>query len=132
VPHESECSSCLRDDLRTAECKREDLFADDEMRAPIVFHNLRNTCGVHMAVRRDPPQDVQWRLGYTNAAMTEKYVGEARYAPGPSFGTPFPPLPAAVLASAGSFRYGFGTAKGNDRGEAGKTEACEASLRGRI
>ena len=32
-----------------------------------------------MAVRRDPPQDVQWRAGHTTPAMTERYIANARY-----------------------------------------------------
>ena len=90
-------ATLLRDDLREAGCTREALYADDEMRAPIVFHNLRDTCLTHMAVRRDPPQDIQWRAGHSTPAMTERYIAEARFAAGLNFGTPFPALPADVL-----------------------------------
>jgi len=61
------------------------------------FHNLRDTCLTHMAVRRDPPQDIQWRAGHTTPAMTEAYIANARYQAGTNFGTPLPPLPEAVL-----------------------------------
>ncbi len=50
----------VREDLATAGCDREALTADDAMRAPIVFHGFRDTCLTHMAVRRDPPQSIQW------------------------------------------------------------------------
>src|SRR5438067_2048781 len=51
-----------------------------------------------MALRRDPPQDVQWRAGHTTSAMTEKYIAEARYQAGANFGEPLPPLPRELSA----------------------------------
>ena len=65
------------------------------MRARMKFHNLRDTCLTHMAVRRGPPQDIQWRAGHTTSAMTEACITNARYQAGASFGTP---LPSSVLA----------------------------------
>ncbi|MDB4945885.1 MAG: hypothetical protein JWP97_5419 [Labilithrix sp.] len=91
------CASQLREDLQTAGCTRPALFVEDEMRAHLTFHNLRDTCLTHMAVRRDPPQDVQWRAGHTTPKQTEEYIGNARYEAGPTFGTPLAPLPAALL-----------------------------------
>jgi integrase len=48
------CASHLRDDLVLADCKREALHVpkSDPMRAHMKFHNLRDTCLTHMAVRR--------------------------------------------------------------------------------
>lgn len=93
------CASYLREDLLTAGCTREALHVakDDPQRARMKFHNLRDTCGTHMAVRRDPPQDVQWRLGHATPAMTEAYIANARYEAGANFGEPLPPLPAELL-----------------------------------
>ncbi len=93
------CASNLRADLTTAGCTREALHVprSDPMRAHLVFHSLRGTCGTHMAVRRDPPQDIQWRLGHTTALMTEHYISEARYAAGASFGVPLGPLPTCLI-----------------------------------
>lgn len=87
----------LREDLVAAGCKREALFADDDMRAPMTFHNLRDTCLTHMCVRRDPPKEIQWRAGHTTADTTERYIAQAQFAAGRSFGTPFPPLPKEAL-----------------------------------
>lgn len=89
------CASHLRADLEVADCKREALHVskNDAMRARMKFHNLRDTCLTHMAVRRDPPQDVQWRAGHTTSTMTEAYITNARYNAGANFGTPLPPLP---------------------------------------
>jgi hypothetical protein len=93
----------LRKDLLRAGCTREALHVDrdDPMRAPMRFHNLRDTCLTHMAVRRDPPQDVQWRAGHTTAAMTERYIANARYEAGPNSGEPLAPLPAELIAASG-------------------------------
>lgn len=93
-------ASRLREALMLAECKREALHVpkSDPMSAHMKFHNLRDTCLTHMAVRRDPPQDVQWRAGHTTPAMTEAYISNARYQAGTNFGTPLPPLPDALLA----------------------------------
>lgn len=93
------CASHLREDLLLAKCSREALHVpkNDPMRARMKFHNLRDTCGTHMAMRRDPPQDVQWRLGHTSPVMTERYIMEARYQAGKNFGEPLPPLPECLL-----------------------------------
>lgn len=95
------CASHLREDLVAAGCKREALHVpkNDPLRAHMKFHNLRDTCLTHMAVRRDPPQDVQWRAGHTTPAMTEAYISNARYQAGTNFGTPLPPLPPELLAT---------------------------------
>lgn len=89
----------LREDLVRAGCTRDALHvaANDPMRARMKFHNLRDTCLTHMAVRRDAPQDVQWRAGHTTPAMTEKYIANAQNEAGPNFGQPLPPLPADVI-----------------------------------
>ena len=96
--HNEDHARLLREDLDAAGCDRPAIAADDDLRAPLTFHGLRDTCLSHMAVRRDPPQDIQWRAGHSTPAMTEKYIAQARYEAGDSFGVPFPPLPASFLA----------------------------------
>lgn len=93
------CASTLREDLTLAGCKREALHVpkSDKQRAHLTFHNLRDTCLTHMAVRRDPPQDVQWRAGHTTPDMTERYIANARHEAGPAFGTPLGPLPTCLI-----------------------------------
>ena len=91
------CASNLRSDLLTAGVDRKALHVETETTAHLKFHNLRDTCGTHMAVRRDPPQSVQWRLGHTTAVMTEKYIAQAQYEAGPNFGEPLAPLPPALI-----------------------------------
>jgi integrase len=99
VPNEDH-AGLLRADLLMAWVQREALFADDDLRMQLTFHGLRDTCLTHMAVRRDPPQDVQWRAGHTTPATTERYIAQARYEAGDNFGTPLPPLPAELLTEA--------------------------------
>jgi integrase len=96
--HNEDHGRLLREDLTTAKCTREALLADDELRAPMQFHTLRDTCLTHMCVRRDKPQDIQWRAGHTTSAMTERYITQARFQAGANFGTPFPPLPECLLS----------------------------------
>ncbi len=91
------CASNLRADLVLAGVTRPALHVETDMAAHLTFHNLRDTCLTHMAVRRDPPQDVQWRAGHTTSEMTEKYIAEARYQAGANFGEPLPPLPPGVV-----------------------------------
>jgi integrase len=96
----TDCARFLRADLERAGCSREALHKSTETHAHLTFHNLRDTCLTDMAVRRDPPQDIQWRAGHTTAAMTEKYIENARYEAGANFGEPLPPLPACLLTAA--------------------------------
>lgn len=97
VTAHNRCASHLRSDLLTAGVDRTALHVETPTTAHLTFHNLRDTCLTHMAVRRDPPQDVQWRAGHTTLAMTEKYIAQARYEAGPSFGTPLGPIPTALI-----------------------------------
>lgn len=96
------CASHLREDLLVAKCTRDALHVpkSDPLRVHIKFHNLRDTCLTHMSVRRDPPQDVQWRAGHTTSTMTEAYIVNARYEAGANFGVPLGPLPQAMIERA--------------------------------
>lgn len=122
VAAHNRCASHLREDLEIAGCKRDALHVakKDPMLARMQFHNLRDTCLTHMSVRRDPPQDIQWRAGHTTPTMTELYIANARHEAGPRFGEPLAPLPIEVLKlpppeaaiDAGSDREGFGSNSG--------------------
>jgi integrase len=96
MPPDEDRAELLRKHLEVAGCTREALTADDAARAPIKFHNLRDTCLTHMAKRGDDPLRIQWRAGHTAFAMTEKYIAEAKRLPA-SFGWSLPPLPASML-----------------------------------
>ena len=99
VPDDGRAARLLREDLLAADCTREALHVrkDDPMRAHLTFHNLRDTGLTHMALRRDPPQDIQWRAGHTTPAMTEAYIANAKYHAGANFGQPLATLPAVLL-----------------------------------
>jgi len=96
MPPEEDRAELLRKHLEWAGCTRSALSADDASRAPIKFHNLRDTCLTHMAKRGDDPLRIQWRAGHTAFAMTEKYIAEAKRLPA-SFGEPLPGLPAGLM-----------------------------------
>lgn len=89
----------LRADLLKAGCTREALHVgpDDPMRAPMRFHNLKDTCGVHMVMRGDEPAHIQWRLAHGDLRTTEIYIREAKYQAGPNFGEPLAPIPSELI-----------------------------------
>lgn len=95
------CATNLREDLLLAGCDREDLHvpASDPLRVHLKFHNLKDTCGTHMSLRGDSPQEVQWRLAHSDAATSEIYIAGAKHAAGKAFGTPLDVLPPAVLVA---------------------------------
>lgn len=97
MPPDEDRAEYLRRDLARAKCTRPELIADDKLRAPINFHNLRDTCLTWMAVRGDEPLRIQWRAGHTAFKMTEKYIAQARHL-AKGFGTPFPPLPTDLYS----------------------------------
>ncbi len=89
-------SVCLRDALTTAGITRAELFADDETRKHITWHDLRATGITWMAVRGDDPLKIQRRAGHKDLSTTQGYLREVEsFVDG--FGSPFPPLPASVL-----------------------------------
>jgi len=96
MPPDEDRADMLRRHLRAAGCTREALFADDELRSPVRFHSLRDTCLSHMAVRGDPPQTIQWRAGHQTYAMSEHYITAARKV-AVGFGVPLPALPAPLV-----------------------------------
>lgn len=96
MPPDEDRAELLRRHLTKAGCTRPALSADDELRSPMVFHGLRDTCLSHMAVRGDEPLKIQWRAGHTIFATTQRYIEQARKAAG-TFGEPFPPLPSTLI-----------------------------------
>jgi integrase len=102
MPPDEDRAELLREtDLSAAGCKRPDLYVDDAARAPIKFHQLRDTCLTHMGVRGDDPLSIQWRAGHTDFAMTQKYVDQGRNLRA-GFGKAFPPLPPSLLGQESS------------------------------
>jgi hypothetical protein len=95
----------LREHLIRAGITRADLFADDESRKPLTFHDAGRATGITwMALRGDDPLKIQRRAGHADFDTTQIYIREAE-ALGPDVGKPFPPLPAGLLGGAPAGPY---------------------------
>jgi len=96
----------LRRFLWRAGVRRSELHVEssDQTRKRLGWHDLRATCATWAAVRGDEPLKIMHRLGHRQVGTTMLYVREAEQLR-EGFGTPFPPLPAALLGGAtpGSF-----------------------------
>src|SRR5262249_15475309 len=88
----------LRKYLPWAGVTRPELFADDETRAPLTFHDLRATGITWRAVRGDDPLKIQRAVGHRSLTTTQRYIREAEVI-GQDIGIPFPTIPPAILAT---------------------------------
>jgi integrase len=94
----NDASAKLRRHLQMAGVTRSVLFADDELRKPLTFHDLRGTAATWMALRGDPPLTIQQRIGHRQFSTTQLYIREAEaVGQGAEIGEPFPPLPERLL-----------------------------------
>lgn len=83
---------------------REDLFADDQSRRPLSWHDLRHTGIPWRAVRGDDPIKIQRAAGHSDFAMTSIYIKEAQtFEDAQSFGEPFPAIDVAALTSSANW-----------------------------
>jgi integrase len=98
MPLSEELAFSLRRYLPRAGITRAELFADDETRAPLTFHDLRATGMTWRAVRGDDPLKIQRAVGHRSLGTTQRYIREAEVI-GRDIGQPFPPLPAALLTT---------------------------------
>jgi integrase len=105
MPPREEWAARLRKYLKWAGIKRADLFADDNTRRQISFHDLRHTGITWRALRGDEPLKVQRAAGHDDLRTTQRYINEAQTFEGENFGEPFPTLPLDALCRFGS---GFG------------------------
>jgi integrase len=101
MPHEVNLARDLRLYLRRAGVTRAELFADDETRKPLGFHDLRATGLTWMAIRGDSPHVIKQRAGHTDFKTTELYVREGE-AVAAGFGDVFPALPEAFIEAQSS------------------------------
>ncbi|MGA7124042.1 MAG: site-specific integrase [Polyangiaceae bacterium] len=85
--------------LRRAGVDRADLFASDETRKAITFHDLRATGITWMAARGDDPLRIMQRAGHADFETTKIYMREAENLAA-SFGDVFPTLPDDLLGFA--------------------------------
>lgn len=82
---ETHLPRALQADLVRAGCTRAELFADDETRRPLCFHDLRHTYGTWRAIRGDDPLRIQRAMGHSDLETTQRYINEAETFD-PSFG----------------------------------------------
>jgi len=94
-------ADALRGLLKAAEVERPKLYDKGPSVRPIRFHDLRATGITWRAVRGDSPLEIKRHAGHRIFATTERYIREAEDVRG-SFGTPFPPLPPALLRKIGT------------------------------
>jgi integrase len=90
----------LKAHLRAAGLTREELHADDAHRRPLVFHDLRHTCGTWLAIAGVPELHIQTILGHASTEMTQRYIVESDAVGHGDIGEPFGPLPEPFLAAA--------------------------------
>jgi integrase len=108
MPPREELAGRLRKYLAWAKVTRADLFADDETRRPLCFHDLRHTGVTWRALRGDEPLKLQRAAGHDDLRTTQRYINEAQTFEGASFGEPFPSLPLGLFSDFGGFGVGFG------------------------
>jgi integrase len=105
LPPRESLAKRLRKYLAWAGVTRAELFAEDETRRAINFHDLRHTGITWRAVRGDEPLKVQRAAGHDDLATTQRYINEAQTFEGVRFGEAFPPV---ALASLVGFGVSFG------------------------
>jgi integrase len=88
----------LRKHLSVAGVKRAELFASDNTRKNVTFHDLRATGTTWAAIRGDDPLKIMHRAGHKDLATTQVYIREAENV-GRDFGEVFPPLPEELTGT---------------------------------
>jgi len=96
MPPPEDRAELLRKDLLTVGVARKALHESDELQRAIVFHDLRDTGLVHMAVRGDAPLIIQWTGGHTDLQTTQGYIDRGRVER-QRIGEPLPALPLELL-----------------------------------
>ncbi len=123
MPRRTYLAAALRKHLAIAGITRAELFADDDTRRPISFHDLRATGVTWRAVRGDSPIAIQHDAGHSTFATTQGYVRLAGTLG--AVGAVFPELPA-------TFVTGFVTDRDACHKRTGETVTLGEKERGRI
>lgn len=93
MPPRESVAERLRKYLDWAGVKRADLFADDETRRPLSFHDLRHTGITWRAMRGDEPLKIMRAAGHDDLRTTQRYINEAQTFDLEGFGEVFPAFP---------------------------------------
>jgi hypothetical protein len=97
LPSERTMARALRRLLKRAGITRDELFEASPTRKPITWHDARATGITWLAIEGLDPAKIQRRAGHSTVETTMGYIREAESFAGEAFGTPFPPLPLALL-----------------------------------
>jgi integrase len=108
MPPREEWAERLRKYLKWAGVERADLFADDETRRQLSFHDLRHTGITWRAVRGDEPLKIMRAAGHDDLRTTQRYINEAQTFDPEGFGIPFPSVPLERFSDLGGFGSSFG------------------------
>ncbi|HKY40743.1 MAG TPA: tyrosine-type recombinase/integrase [Polyangiaceae bacterium] len=100
IPQRQNLARMLRQHLRWAGCKRADLYASDDARRPLTYHDLRATGITWQAMRGDAPTDIMERVGHTQITTTQGYMRRGRLMARARGERPFPALPKCLLRKA--------------------------------
>jgi integrase len=98
MPPRELLASRLRKYFEWAGCKREDLYADDDLRRPLTWHDLRHGGLTWRVVRGDEALKVQRAAGHRFLSTTQRYINEAETFEGRAFGEPFPTVDLDLLS----------------------------------
>ncbi len=98
VPVEKHLAPMLRRHLKVARIVRADLFASDETRTQLRFHDLKASGVTWMALRGDDPHRIMHRAAHRSFSTTQGYIREAE-AVRDGFGEVFPALPESLILS---------------------------------
>ena len=92
------------------------LHSDERPSMHITFHDLRAGGTTYCAVRKDPPVQIQRRVGHERFETTLEYIRIAETLDPAAFGIPFPPLPGSLLKTHSEFWGGHAAC--SERGDA--------------
>ena len=79
--------------------KRAQLYADDDARRPITWHDLRHTYCTWLAARGESAYQIMAKAGHRNLETSQRYV-TLKDTMGANFGEVFPKLPEGLFSCA--------------------------------
>lgn len=89
----------IRRHVEAAGVDRAELFSDDDQRAPVNFHSMRHTYATWLALAGTDALVIQQRGGWADFDLVNRYVEEAEAVGRGDIGTPFPEVPASLVAA---------------------------------
>ncbi len=99
VPTDRTMADKLRRHLPLAGLDRDELFANDDQRRPLDFHDLRHSWASWLALAGVDVQVIKQRGGWADFVILQRYVEEAEAVGRGDIGKPFPALPASLVAA---------------------------------